>query len=155
MNIVISILLFGLDLVLLGVVFFSLRNGGLKGEDLAELTEERNLLRNLHHEIRKDLETADGLAKKNVSEIAKLGGEIEQEIKNSGQLIAQGVETIVNEMGEKLQPTLKELLEHKNSLEVLSRKIDRQKLTLQKTLDRAESFAKFLSGQIWYTHMTK
>ncbi len=148
MNTIVLITLFTADFILLGIVYFSLRKPKASGADLAEMMEERNLLQQMRDEIRAELESTSKLSKTNILEISRLSGEVEQEIKNSGQQIAQGVEAIVSEMGAKLHPTLQELQEHRNALEMLSRKLERQKLTLEKTLDRAESFTKYLSGAI-------
>ncbi|MBI2602486.1 MAG: hypothetical protein HYW48_05460 [Deltaproteobacteria bacterium] len=144
-----------MDCVLILLVLKYFRKKELKNDLLAEITEERTLLTSLHDEIRTALQASDERSKKHIADISQLAAEVEQEIKNSSKIIAESIEVTIKDIGNKFNTPLLEIQNHRNAMEIMFRKVEKQKLLLQKMLDRTDTLCKFLGGNLPYDEILK
>lgn len=142
-----------LDIILL-VSFVRLSN---RQDDqvhlLSELTEERQLISALRSQITHELNSAEGRNRALMEKVAHLAMEAEEEVKSGGASLAQGLGEVVDQLSGKFEGPLQELARRQASLETLFRKIDQQKLSLKKMIDRAETLSGFFDQRVSYEQL--
>jgi len=139
-----------LDVVLL-VAFVRLRN---RQDDqvslLSELTEERQIISSLRSQITNELNSAEGRNRALMEKVAHLAMEAEEEVKSGGATLAKGLGEVVDQLSGKFEGPLQELARKQASLETLFRKIEQQKLSLKKMIERAETLSGFFDQSVSY-----
>jgi hypothetical protein len=139
-----------LDVALL-VAFFRLnRRQDDQVSLLSELTEERQLISSLRSQITHELNSAEGRNRAMMEKVAHLAMEAEEEVKSGGATLAKGLGEVVDQLSGKFEAPLQELARKQASLEALFRKIEQQKLSLKKMIERAETLTAFFDQRVSY-----
>jgi len=139
-----------LDVGLLAAVVLLSRRQDAQVELVSELTEERRVLTELRATVQEELESAQGKARETLAKVAKLAAEAEQEVKTGGTTIAQEMESVVTELSSKFEAPLKELAKRQAYVETLLKRVDEQKLLLQRLVARGEKICKFFDERVPY-----
>lgn len=139
-----------LDVGLLAAVVLLSRRQDAQVELVSELTEERRVLAELRATVQEELESAQGKARETLAKVAKLAAEAEQEVKTGGTTIAQEMESVVTELSAKFETPLKELAKRQAYVETLLKRVDEQKLLLQRLVARGEKICKFFDERVPY-----
>lgn len=144
-----------LDLGLLAAVYtFYRKNIDYEGL-LSDITEERTLLSKMQDELKQDISTFGEKSQSSLQKMTKLAAEVEQEIAHSEKTIAKSIDAIVDELAQKFEPMTTDINNHKNTLDILYRKVEREKIILQKLLFRLETLFKFFDEKIPYDEVLK
>lgn len=154
MNSILIISLFFLDIILLGAIIFvgrrqSTDNGGL----LTELSEERKYLTDLRTSLKEELEGIQRQGKAVLKQVSQIATEAEMEVKSSGDTLAKEMEDIVDQLSEKFHQPLEELSKQKKTVNLLLRRLDREKLLLNKAIERGEKLSKFFNDKVPYEEL--
>ena len=139
-----------LDLGLLAAVFFLNRRQEAHGELVQELSEERRLLGELRTTVQEELEAAQSRAREMINKVTRLATEAEQEVKAGGQTLAHEMEAVVTELSGRFEQPLKDLGRKQSYLENLLKRVDSEKLLLQKLIARGEKICKFFDERVPY-----
>jgi hypothetical protein len=139
-----------LDLGLLAAVFFLNRRQEAHIELVEELTEERRLLGELRSSVHEELEAAQGKARDTLERVTRIAAEAEHEVKTGGHTIAQEMESVVSQLTVRFENPLKELAKKQAYVETLLRRVDKEKLTLQKLVQRGEKICRFFDDRVPY-----
>ena len=139
-----------LDIGLMAAVFLLSRKRETHLELVEELTEERRLLTELRSSVHEELEGAQAKARSTLDKAVRLATEAEQEVKTSGQTIAQEMEAVVGDLTSRFETPLKELTKKQGSLEALLRRVESERLLLTKLLARGEKICSFFDERVPY-----
>ncbi len=149
------ILLIVFDAALLFAFIYLNKRQGLSSDLLAEITEERRLISELSDSLKAELKHSQVKSKENLDKVAHLAAEAEQEVKNSGHTLAKNMEELFSEFSDKFENPLKELAKRQSSMEALNKKIQIEKASLSKLLERAETLIKFFDNHLPYEEVIK
>ena len=144
-----------LDIGLLVAIFLLNRKQETHGDLLADLTEERRLLSELRDSVKSELSSAQISNKEIVAKVSHIAAEAEQEVKNSGQTLATGMEEIFSDLNIRFEKPLKELARRQASVETLSKRIDKERERLLKVITRGESLVKFFDEKTPFEDVIK
>lgn len=147
--VLISVLIF-VDLLLLAVIYQLSKKRPVDGLVLREVADERAMLDELRKSIEEELQSARRESQMRLEKVSKIAAEVEQDLKSSTQTIAGQVEEIANEITDKLNEPIKKLAKKQMSIESLLTKVELQKESLSKMLDRGEKLCKFFNNNISY-----
>jgi DNA-binding NarL/FixJ family response regulator len=154
----ISVLLTALilaDIGLLVALFLMSRKQETHSGILADLTEERRLLTELRGSIRDELSVAQAKNREVMDKVSYIAAEAEQEVKNGGQSIANGMEEIFALLTQRFEKPLTELSKRQSSVEALIRKVEGEKIRLLKVVNRGEQLVKFFDEKTPYAEVLK
>jgi signal transduction histidine kinase len=139
-----------LDLGLLAAVFFLNRRQEAHIELVEELTEERRLLTELRASVHEELEAAHGKSREALERVTRIAAEAEHEVKTGGNTIAQEMENVVSQLTGRFETPLKELANKQAYVETLLRRVDKEKLVMQKLIQRGEKICRFFDERVPY-----
>lgn len=139
-----------LDLVLF-VTFLRLNRKSINmSQVLLSLTEERDLLNEkkeqVMHEIQESLQTS----KSYLDKIKSIASEVDQDLLRSRSIISDEVKRTVANMKGEIDNLVSELSKKQMSLEVMNKRMDKEKLVLQKNIELAQSLSAMLLGNRKY-----
>jgi DNA anti-recombination protein RmuC len=139
-------LLFATDLILI-VAFVRLKNRQMaSAEVIRELTEERAMLTDLRNQIRTEIVSAQQQARQLKDQMQVLATEAEQEVRQGVAEITREVETIVNNVSQRLDAPMKSLHEKQHYLVRLAKEAQKEREILSRVVSRAENIAKILKS---------
>lgn len=150
MTLVVLLVLCVADLGLLAAVFVLSRRQVAYGNSLLEMTEERRLLEELRDGVRAELASAQEQNRQAVEKVGRLALEAEQEVKTGATVMQQSLDTVVAELRGGLEQSLAEVSQHAETLEKLVRQAGRQRLALQRLVQRAERLCRFFDKNVPY-----
>ena len=139
-------LLFATDLILI-VAIVRLKNRQMaSAEVIRELTEERAMLTDLRNQIRTEIVSAQQQARQLKDQMQVLATEAEQEVRQGVAEITREVETIVNNVSQRLDAPMKSLHEKQHYLVRLAKEAQKEREILSRVVSRAENIAKILKS---------
>jgi hypothetical protein len=140
------------DIVLLIAMVRISRNRSqvVVGRELQDLTEERRYIMELRKSIQEDLEHAQLQSKDVLKRVTQLATEAEQEVKLGGSSIATELDGIVASLTKNFEEPLNQLTSKINAGERLMQKLEREKNSLVKLMQRAEQICSFFNEKIPY-----
>jgi DNA-binding NarL/FixJ family response regulator len=138
------------DLILV-VAFLRLQKRQFDNQNvIRELTEERSLLADLRDSVRNELMAAQSQARAIRDQVQVLATEAEQEVKRGVEQITRETESIVSNIGGKLEKPFQELTNKQHFLMKLAKDAESQRELLSRVVTRAEHAAKLLqSAEKW------
>lgn len=139
-----------LDFGLLAAVFFLNRRQEAQVELVAELTEERRLLAELRSSVHEELEAAQGRSREMLDRVSRIAAEAELEVKSGGETLSREMESVAGQISERFEAPLKDLTRKQSHIEALLKRVDHEKLVLQKLVQRGEKLAKFFDERVPY-----
>lgn len=148
-SLLLAILIF-LDLGLMVCIFLLNKRQEAQTNVVQELTEERRMLQDLRTSVQEELEAAQAKARTTLDKAMRLATEAEQEVKAGGQTIAKDVEAAFVQLAGKLEEPLKELTRKQGYLETLLRRVESEKMILQKLISRGEKICRFFDQRVPY-----
>ncbi len=149
------ILLSILDVALLAAMYIFYRKNIAYEDLLSDITEERTLLGKMVAELKSEISSFDKKRRSTTEEMTKIAAEVEQEVSQSEKTIAKSVDSIINEVAQKFEPIMSEINGQKNTLELWHRKVEREKILLQKLLSRLETLFKFFDEKLPYEEILR
>ncbi|MCX6108761.1 MAG: hypothetical protein NTZ90_04050 [Proteobacteria bacterium] len=144
------ILLAALILLDLGLIVVVARLSQRQGNSQLELAEERQLLGELRSSVKEELEAAQAKARATLDKAMRLATEAEQEVKTGGLTLAHEMEQVAAQLSGQFEEPLRELGKRQTYLEALLRRIDGEKVSLQKLLARGEKICRFFDNRVPY-----
>ncbi len=147
---VLLILLFIVDLILIGVIYFLSQRPLPNAEMLSDVSEERRMLTEMRESIQQEMELALSQIRKIQDRTIHVAAEAEREVKTGTETIASQMESIVKELSTRFDAPLTQLARKHASVEALLRKVDKEKLAMNKAIARAEKICKFFDKNLPY-----
>ena len=144
-----------LDLVLLGVIYVLYKKWLLHSQILSDITEERQLISQMHETIRSQLSQSTDKATGLLADVKKIAAEIEQEVKHSSSTIAANVDGLAKEIAAQFESPLEELASRQQVLVKLYQDVQREKETLARLLQRSEHFVRLFDKELSYDDVVK
>jgi hypothetical protein len=144
-----------LDFFLVYSVYSLFKRNTYSTELLREISTERQRLNELLVSCRDEINIGKSEIKKLVDKASALGADLEMETTAGKEALAAEMEKVVVQLSEKVNLPSKELLKQKQSMEMLLRKADIERQTLQKALARGETILKCLDRDIPYDAVLK
>jgi DNA anti-recombination protein RmuC len=139
-------LLFVTDMVLI-IAMVRLKNKQLaSAEVIRELTEERGMLNDLRNQIRSELASAQQQARQLKDQMQVLATEAEQEVRQGVSEITREVESIIDNVSQRLDGPMKSLNEKQHYLVRLAKEAQKEREILSRVVSRAENIAKILKS---------
>jgi len=137
--------------VILVVAFLRLQRRQFANQNvIRELTEERSLLADLRDSVRNELMVAQSQARSIRDQVQVLATEAEQEVKRGVEQITREAESIVANIGGRLEKPFQELTNKQHFLMKLAKDAESQRELLSRVVTRAEYAAKLLqSAEKW------
>lgn len=148
-----TVLLFALvlmDLALIGAIFMLNRRQDEQGDAVAELTEERQLITEMRQAVREDLEQTQSKMREAIDRVGHLAAEAEQEVKSGSELLGKELEALITQLSTRFETPLKELATRQRYLDTVYKRIEREKIVIQKIIGRGEKIAKFFDQSVPY-----
>jgi hypothetical protein len=139
-------LLFATDLILIVAILRLKRGQSASAEVIRELTEERAMLADLRSQIRSEILSAQQQARQLKDQMQVLATEAEQEVRHGVAEITREVETIINNVSERLDGPMKSLHEKQHYLVRLAKEAQKEREILSRVVARAENIAKVLKS---------
>jgi len=148
-TLLLAVLIVG-DLGLLAAVFLLSRRQEAQLELVEELTEERRLLTELRGSVQEELEAAQVKARETLEKALRLAAEAEQEVKTGSAQVAHEMESVATHLTARFESPLRELAKKQSYLESLLRRVEDEKVVLQKLIARGEKICRFFDERISY-----
>jgi hypothetical protein len=144
-----------LDVFLLGVVYFLGRQKHSNSQIFLELEEERKILKELQFAVKEEAEIGEQKCREILGRVTAIATDIEMEVKQNGEVINKEVEQIIAKISDQIQEPLKSINIKQASLEALLKKIEKERLVLNKSISRGEKLVKFFNGAVPYEEVLK
>jgi len=138
------------DFLLLGIIYYLGKQRFNPVDLIKELTEERKTLNEIRRAVKEDIGLQETKSKKILERISALATEIEMEVKSGGNTLTEEVERILAEVGQRIEEPMDALSKKQVALELLSRRVEREKQGLVKVVNRAEKLVKFFDKNVAY-----
>ncbi len=122
---------------------------------LEDIAIANNALKDLQQTVHSELVSLERNARELLKNLNQVSTEIEVEIKNSKETIASNLDEIVAAMAKKIEIPLHNLAKKENSVEVILRKVEKEKDLLLNTIGRAQNLAMFFNEKIPYNDLMK
>ena len=139
-----------LDAGLLVAVFYLNRRQEAQVELVAELTEERRLLSELRTSVQEELEGAQGKARDVLDRVSHMAAEAEMEVKSGGATLAREMESVASSISARFESPMRDLAKKQVAIEAMLKRVDQQKLLLQKLVARGEKICRFFDDRVPY-----
>lgn len=144
------IFLIGLDVSLLGMVFFLRKQQTAQANTIDELVEERRILEELRQNVQADLEMTQGKTRETVQKISKLAAEAEQEVKQGGATLAKEVEDLLTQLTGRFEGPIADLTKNAQRAELIVKKAQQERKMLSRSIQKAEQLISFFDKKVPY-----
>ena len=150
MSAILLAILIVIDVLLLGVIYYLGKQRINPIEIVKELTEERKVLGELRRAVKEEIGFQDAKGKQIVDKVSTLATEIEMELKAGGATMAQEVDRILANVAARIDEPLQALARKQAALEMLLKRVERERQILVKAVGRGEKIAKFFDKRLPY-----
>jgi len=147
------IVLVCLDFSLVGAILMLRKRQVTQISMIEDLTEERKMLSELRCTIQDELEIASSKNKETLNKVNHLAAEAEQEIKTGSDTLSKEMEKILAQLSSRFEEPLKELTKKQAALEMMTKRIEEQKMLLHKLVMRGEKICQILDKKAPYTEV--
>jgi len=149
MTTILLVMLFALDIVILAYIYVTRRKTTEFDVNLAqEMNEERRILSELRDSVRQELQNHSRQSKEALDRVSRIAAEVDQEFKNNAGTIASDLETVVKGLEGRFEVPFQRLVTKEAAIESLGRRLEKQKLSLQKLVERGEKICRFFDQRL-------
>ena len=139
-----------IDVLLLGVIYFLGKQRIDPIELIKELTEERKILTELRKSVKEELGFQEAKGKQILDRITALATEIEMEVKAGGATLTEEVDRILADVAARIDEPLQSLTRKQAALEMLLKRVEKEKQILIKSVARGEKISRFFDTRLPY-----
>ena len=101
------------------------------------------------------LDAGQSKNRSSVDKLSKVATEAEYEIKIAKEEMEKEIDKVLTKLSDRISDPLNKLSKRQASIETLLKKVDREKIVLQKSVSRAEKLAKFFKKDVPYEEVLK
>jgi len=150
MTTILLIALIVLDIVLIGAMIVLGRRQTEQGDVIAEMTEERRLISETASNIREEVHAGQQIFRESLERVTRVAAEAEQEVRAGTEHLTKEVEAIVAQLASRFEDPMRELTRKQQYVESLLKKIETEKVILQKVVLRGEKIAQLFDKKMPY-----
>lgn len=139
-----------LDVVLIFVVFQKLKQASPIRGSLAEIIEERKIIKELAQELKQDASQCLAHNKSTLEQIKLIAAQVEMDLKKNPDTLKEQTQKAFDELVRQLDAPIHEVIAQKNSLQNIMHKIEADRKTLSIVLAQAEKLKQFFAHNTTY-----
>lgn len=150
MDTILLVCLIGLDVALLGIVYFLGKQRVNPVEIMQELTEERRQLAEIRSAIEEEMGLGQAKLREVLDRVSMMGTEIEEEINSGRKTLKAEMEEVLKDLSERVEAPMGQITKKQVALENVLKRAELKKMGIVKAISRGEQIVKFFNKNVPY-----